>query len=463
MAHRTRWAVVVVIGLLAPLLGGWAAPAWAAGAHDPIGAVDSSAPLATETNVVGWALDPDSSASLVVHVYVDNVFAMAATADDPRPDLAAAFPGSGTLHGFDLEVPTPPGQHQLCVYALNVGAGEHALVACRTVRPLGNNPVGALDTVQQTAGAIVVQGWAIDPSTANPTSVDVSVDGATVLTAEAALPRSDVGQAFPLHGPLHGYNISVSTTPGPHTICVSAVNIGPGDSDTHLGCVVSSPLGSSPIGRFDLLTFGIGATSQAPFGGSPDGQYEARALGWGFHPFFPFALPIRVFVDGVERSPELANRRRTDVTTAYPLYGEHRGFDIGIDLTEGAHTVCLSGMDGTVTGASLGCRSFTVDHTPFGSLDWASQAGGVISAQGWAVDPDTDEPVTLHVYVDGQFAGAPVAGSPRPDVAAALPGFSASHGFTISVPVAEGPHLICVYAINGGAGSTNAVLGCRTT
>jgi hypothetical protein len=83
--------------------------------------------------VTGWALDPDVASSIGVHVYVDGKFGAAVTASRTRSDLAGPFPGYGTAHGFSLDVPVGGGSHQVCVYAINAGAGGNALIRCATV------------------------------------------------------------------------------------------------------------------------------------------------------------------------------------------------------------------------------------------------------------------------------------------------------------------------------------------
>ena len=54
--------------------------------------------------------------------------------------------------------------------------------------------------------------------------------------------------------------------------------------------------------------------------------------------------------------------------------------------------------------------------------------------QGWAIDPDTTAPLTVHVYVDGVWAGQSTAGVARPDVGNAYPGFGSGHGFDVTLP-----------------------------
>jgi hypothetical protein len=83
--------------------------------------------------VNGWALDPDTSQSIAVHVYVDGVWTLAATAGGSRPDVGAAFPGYGSLHGFSVPFPVAAGLHTVCVYAINWGSGTtNTRLGCRT-------------------------------------------------------------------------------------------------------------------------------------------------------------------------------------------------------------------------------------------------------------------------------------------------------------------------------------------
>jgi hypothetical protein len=55
-----------------------------------------------------------------------------------------------------------------------------------------------------------------------------------------------------------------------------------------------------------------------------------------------------------------------------------------------------------------------------------------------------------------------VADTSRPDVAALHPAHGPAHGFDTTLDVAPGPHTVCAYAVNVGAGSGNPRLGCRT-
>jgi hypothetical protein len=79
--------------------------------------------------------------------------------------------------------------------------------------------------------------------------------------------------------------------------------------------------------------------------------------------------------------------------------------------------------------------------------------------RGWTLDPDTNNPIAAHVYIDGAFAGQVTANANRPDVGAALP-FGANHGFDTTVPASSGNHTVCVYGISVAQGGNNR-LPCR--
>ncbi|MEY2404160.1 MAG: hypothetical protein QOD38_1711, partial [Acidimicrobiaceae bacterium] len=51
-----------------------------------------------------------------------------------------------------------------------------------------------------------------------------------------------------------------------------------------------------------------------------------------------------------------------------------------------------------------------------GNLDSAWRQPGSIGIYGWAIDPDTTDPIAVHVYVDGAFAALGTANMGRPDI-----------------------------------------------
>ena len=97
----------------------------------PIGYLDVATGVPGGVSVAGWAIDPDTTAPIAVHVYVDSA-GVALTADGSRPDVGAAFPGYGSAHGYSSAVAASPGSHRVCAYGINVGPGGNSLLGCRT-------------------------------------------------------------------------------------------------------------------------------------------------------------------------------------------------------------------------------------------------------------------------------------------------------------------------------------------
>jgi len=184
-------------------------------------------------DVSGWVIDPDTAASTDVHVYVDGR-GVAVKADGHRPDVGQAYPAFGPEHGFSFRMGAAPGLHQVCVYGINAGVGGHSLLGCRQVVVPSGPPLGNLELVRPTAGAVNVAGWALDPDSGDPIDVHVYVDSAGV-SVRADRQRGDVGAVFPGYGPNHGFSGRVPASPGPHQVCAYAINVNVGHH-TLLGC-----------------------------------------------------------------------------------------------------------------------------------------------------------------------------------------------------------------------------------
>ncbi len=107
----------------------------------------------------------------------------------------------------------------------------------------------------------------------------------------------------------------------------------------------------------------------------------------------------------------------------------------------------------------------SADGEPFGALDSVTADSPTVrpGSPAGRIDPDTNAPVDVHLYVDGVGVAALTASRDRPDVAAAVPGYGAAHGYDAVIGVGAGTHEVCAYAINVGPyGGTNPVIGCRT-
>jgi hypothetical protein len=250
--------------------------------------------------------------------------------------------------------------------------------------------------------------------------------------------------------------MTIGMTGGTHTACVFGINKAPhGYKNVLLGCR-SAVVPRDPIGSLDSVTV--------------PGPGTVRATGWTIDPDTTSAIGAHVYVDGQFRSSVTANASRPDVGAVFAGFGDNHGFsaDVG-GLERGNHQVCVwainaGGTPGTHT--LLGCRTAFVSYgvTPMGAYDSAVSAGaGAVRLRGWAIDPEVTGPVEVHVYVDWAYRGASTAGSSRPDVGAAFPGYGDDHGFDVTVgSIAAGTRDVCAFALNApGTWGGNLFLGCR--
>jgi hypothetical protein len=398
--------------------------------------------------VSGWAIDPNGPAPTRVTVR-SGAIASVVTADQVRTDLLGF--GQGPNHGWSATVTLPAGgAQQVCVEAENsIGPGSTIALGCRTVVLPSGSPKGHVDVVTAAPGTVTISGWSLDPDTASPIDVHVYVDGVgTAVRSDAA--RPDIAAAFPGHGEAHGFATTVTAPAGSRNVCAYGINVGLG-SHVLLGCrQVDVPAVPSrpPMGFIDALS---------PVTGG------AVLSGWALDPDGAAPLTMLYAVDGVWMLGT-ADGPRPDVGAAFPEAGANHGFSTRFDLSPGPHTVCAAALDGGggTKHTFLGCRGVTVTGgDPFGTIDGVSLSGGVVSAFGWAIDPDTTGPTRVHVYVNDVGAEV-VADGNRPDVGAAF-GLGSAHGWSFVGPrVGEGSQQVCVYALDVIGPGRHRFLGCRT-
>lgn len=302
---------------------------------------------------------------------------------------------------------------------------------------------GHIDVVQLEQRTLRLQGWALDPNTPAPLQLRVFVDGQLALVGNADRARSDLVKFFPGAGSNHGFDFSIPTTPGPHSIEIYGLQTYPAGEVIRLaGSTVAV---GAPFGSFDLI-------ARAPGG--------VRVAGWLIDPNAEQGS-VHIYVDGklVQLAP--ANRNRPDVAANYPGFGAAHGFDALVPLSEGSHNICLYGFNQIQPSNSplLACRSFVVNGAPIGSLDVVHLVPGGARVAGWALDPDTTASVDIHIYVDGALALVTRAADPRNDIGALYNGYGNAHGFDVTLALAPGRRDVCVYAINQGPGP-NILIGC---
>jgi len=324
---------------LVPICGGQA--------HRPFGRVELLQDLGGGLRVVGWAIDPDTTAPIQAHVYIDGVLAGAPVAEIPRPDVDAAF-GKGANHGLDVPIPTSAGLHQVCVFGINVGAGfGNTSLGC-SVLGVSPSAMGHLDSVSWVRGeGLRLRGWAADPDAGSgPVAVHAYVATAPFDLGSAAIARPDVARVLSWAGPDHGFDVMVPAPPlsGGVTVCAYAINVGRGISNAAIGCRAVH-IHHEPIGSLDHLSWD-------PRGG-------IRVAGWAADPDAP-AEPteIHLYIGAEGRGLGPAAAPRPDVALAHPWSGPDHGFDTVVPFGERrAVEVCAYGVNVGPGAASplLGC------------------------------------------------------------------------------------------------------------
>lgn len=424
---------------------------------NPFGYLDAATPDTGGIRVGGWAIDPDTAAPISVQVSVDGVVSQTFPAALSRPDVENLYPGYGAFHGYDRTIAVPPGSHQICVTALNVGIGSAKALGCLTATALAGTaalqpdlPVGAprgwFDLAAMAPGGVRVAGWALDPEVTDPIAVHVYIDGVPTQAITASRSNPGVAALYPAYGGAHGFDEIVPTTAGAHSVCVYAIGYGYG-GNTLLGCATAAGGTGSPVGYIDAVSSAPGTISVG---------------GWALDLDTAASISVQATVDGVDRGSFAADRARPDLAGPYPSYGSPHGFALSLAAASGRHTVCVTAVN-TGAGAStpLGCA--TVDMPsgpPVGWLDAVTPGVGSVTVGGWAIDRDSIDPVTVRATVDGSVVTSfPASGVTRPDLAGPFPGYGANHGFSTQLTASPGVHTICLTAINVGAGADTS-LGC---
>jgi hypothetical protein len=140
-----------------------------------------------------------------------------------------------STRAFDFTIPAYAG-NQVCVDIQS--GGQSGNVGCPAFN-VTLNPFGALEFAfpADTTSGVVIMGWAIDPDSAAPISLQVFFDGSYVTNVLADQTRTDVGTAYPGYGDAHGFNTSVHVpyTVGTHNLCVTGINVG-GGANAQIAC-----------------------------------------------------------------------------------------------------------------------------------------------------------------------------------------------------------------------------------
>ena len=315
-------------------------------------------------------------------------------------------------------------------------------------------PYGEMNLAWSEPGMIGLVGWTKDPDVNRPIDVVVAVDnggGMVVRTAGVYNPflPGKYAEKF------RSYLIAMPVPPGPHTMCVAALNVGRGNPHRLLGCKSFVVAGADPVGNLEdvaLLSNGD----------------RVSVVGWALDPESASAAAVDVTVDGTVAGRLTASHGRADIGAAFPALGDQHGFAGEVPISPGRRRVCAVARNiGRGGDATVGCRDVDVPvSSPFGMLEGVVASGGGLDVVGWAGDPDQRSPIQVRISdevigsIDDQVTYTVTTSVARPDVAAAT-GLHGTTGFgrTISVTV-PGRHRICAVALNVGMGRDQS-LGCR--
>lgn len=115
--------------------------------NTPIGSLDAKTRTGSTINLSGWAMDMDGTVPVSLHVYVvpgtdsANIIqrgvATVTVANLSRPDVAAAYPGMGAAHGYNVTVAAPAVPSTACIFVIDHTSStlgsNNPLLACVTL------------------------------------------------------------------------------------------------------------------------------------------------------------------------------------------------------------------------------------------------------------------------------------------------------------------------------------------
>lgn len=212
------------------------------------------------------------------------------------------------------------------------------------IRPIA--ATGHLDSIKMTAlHSVTLTGWAMDGSdTATSSSVLVTVDSAK-QTVVANSPRADVQRALLTASPNHGFSTVATVPGGTHRVCVYALTLS-GADQTLLACS-TFVVAQNPTGNLEVVT--------------TDGVGHFQLRGWSFDPDNnggPGRIAAYVDIYGITLNGSVA---RNDVQRVYGLANNAVGFDVGVWVPAGRHSVCVYAINtaGAGTNQKLQCRTIT--------------------------------------------------------------------------------------------------------
>lgn len=327
--------------------------------------------------VRGWALDPDTTEAIELHLYVDGGPGSGARGESlglaslSRPDVDAVH-HMGASHGFSTGISgLSPGAHTLYLYGINAaGSGDNTKFGEARINvpaPSAGSPVGSADAAHGALGGIAVSGWAFDPdSPALPVGMHAYLDGPAGTDyygfdlGEAKASRPDIAAIYPSAGASHGLDKVFGTVePGPHSVFLYALNRSGSGDNPLLGILRTTVGGGSPVG---VLESALGGTN------------FVVVRGWAVDPDAATApVTVHFYLDGpadgsrAGRDLGEAKLDRPDIGAMHPAAGAAHGFSAVVaGIPAGSHSVFVYALNRAGSGGNtlLGQTTATVTNPP---------------------------------------------------------------------------------------------------
>ena len=294
------------------------------------GSLDAvTVPRAGTIEAKGWFVDYTSSAPASSYVLSINGVDSPQVTDKDLSWIPSLYPGVGTRRGFDVTVKAPPGTDTVCVRSVST----KLTVGCKTV-VVPSSVVTSVDTIAPVPGGVRLTGWSVDTDDlVAKTPMSISVDGVTKSTVPAGETLSWFNGLYPGAGTGHGFDTTVATGRGVHTICVSAASV-------RVTCrTVDVP--SSFVSSIDSI-------SPVPGG--------VAISGWSIDLSNPTATAfLWVNVDGAG-GPVRADKPLSWFNGLYPGAGPAHGLAATVIASAGTHRVCVFADGLQLTCATVAVR-----------------------------------------------------------------------------------------------------------
>ena len=330
-----------------------------------------------------------------------------------------------------------------CVYAINVGAGSREPAARAAPRPSAC-PVGNFESATRSPGSVRLTGWAIDPDTADPATVHVYVDGgwggAYTASGDRARPRGGVPRLRREPRLRHDRRDRGRHPPGVRLR----------DQRRARGAEPAARL-PHRVGHAhrQLRVARRGARARC---GSRGGRSIPTPR--------PATCTCTSTAVGAARTPRRGNRARR--RHRVPRLRRRPRLRPTVAVGAGTHQVCVYAINVGPAAANppLGCRT-VVGHA-HRQLRVGDRTGNAVRLTGWALDPDTANPVTCTCTSTAVGRRLRRVRQPRRHRRPRSPATDRTTGSTPPSPSRSGRHQVCVYAINVGPAAANPLLGCRS-